>query len=66
MKVREILEGRKIDKILEYVKKKSVQIEYSQEEITGKFLLSPIQKVFFNVMRINNSNYFNLLYTPLI
>lgn len=62
LKVREILEGRKIDKILEYVKKKSVQIEYSQEEITGKFLLSPIQKVFFNVMRINNSNYFNQSY----
>lgn len=62
LKVREILEGRKIDKILERVKKKTVQIEYSQEEITGEFSLSPIQKVFFNVMRINNPNYFNQSY----
>lgn len=62
LKVREILEKRKINKILECVKKKSVQIEYPQEEITGEFPLSPIQKVFFNVMRINNPNYFNQSY----
>lgn len=62
LKVREILEGRKINKILDCIKKKTNQIEYSQEEITGTFSLSPIQKVFFNVMRINNPDYFNQSY----
>ena len=46
LKVREILEERKIHKILKCVKKKALQIEYSQEEVIGDFPLSPIQKVF--------------------
>lgn len=62
LSVREILERRKINRIIECVKMKSDHIEYSQEEITGEFPLSPIQKVFFNVMRINNPNYFNQSY----
>lgn len=62
LKVREILEERKIHKILKCVKKKALQIEYSQEEVIGDFPLSPIQKVFFDVMRINNPDYFNQSY----
>ncbi|WP_310602139.1 non-ribosomal peptide synthetase [Anaerosporobacter sp.] len=62
LKVRDILEGRKIGKILGKIKDKDKNIEYCQEEINGEFSLSPIQKVFFNIMRINNPNYFNQSY----
>ncbi|OOM73634.1 linear gramicidin synthase subunit D [Clostridium puniceum] len=60
--VRDIMENKKLSLIISKIKNDDDNVKCEQNEITGNFILSPIQRVFFEKMRINNRNYFNQSY----
>lgn len=56
--LREIIQLREVSLIAGSLKRVENQLEYSQEEITGSFQLSPIQTKFFR-WNLSNPNHFN-------